>query len=306
VSAIVVPGGAHPGLARDIVAAGGFTSVRAKLEHLPDAELVTLEDSVRGEDVYIVQPTPPPPAPYLFELLLIADAARRAGASRVTGVIPYLGYSRQDRRAGAARVAIGARVTADVLATRLDRIVALDLHAPAIEGFFSCPVEHLEAFPLLLEAVRDTGCEVVVAPDLGASKLADRYATALSLPFAVVHKARMSGTEVSARHVTGDVNARLPLIVDDLITTGATVTAALDAVGAAGARPGGVIAATHGVFAPGTLDALLERPLQSLLVTDSLPQAAPGVAVVRLGGLLADAISRLHEGRSLHALLSRA
>jgi ribose-phosphate pyrophosphokinase len=305
-TAVIVSGGAHPGLARDVAAAGGFRTVDAELERLPDAELVGLATSVRGEDVYLVQPTPPPPEAHVFELLLLADAARRAGASRVTGVIPYLGYSRQDRRAAGRRVAIGARMVADLLATRLDRVIAVDLHAPAIEGFFSCAVEHLEAFPLMVERVRGLEGMVVVAPDLGAAHLADRYALALDLPFAVVHKTRLSGTEVAVRRVTGEVAGRVPLIVDDMITTGRTVAAALNAVIAAGARPGAVVAATHGVFAPQALDLLFSLPIRRLLVTDSVaPPPDPRLEIVTLAGQLADAIGRLHDGRSLEGLLAK-
>jgi ribose-phosphate pyrophosphokinase len=305
-TAVIISGGAHPALARAVAAAGGFRTVAAELERLPDAELVGVADSVRGEDVYLIQPTPPPPESHLFELLLLADAVRRAGAARITGVVPYLGYARQDRRAAGRRVAVGAKVVADVLATRLDRVVVVDLHAPATEAFFSCAVEHLEAFPLFLEQLRGIKDAVVVAPDLGASKLADRYAAALELPFAVVHKTRLSGTEVAVRQVTGDVAGRVPLIVDDMITTGRTVAAALGAVLAAGASAGAIVAATHAVFAPGAVELLFSLPIRRLLVTDSVPPPPdPRIEVVTLAGTLAEAIRRLHEGRSLEGLRAR-
>lgn len=296
-------GGAHEALAHAVADAGGFELIDAALEQLPDAELVELRHEVRGADLYVIQPTPPPPEAHLFELMLIADAARRGGVARITGVVPYLGYSRQDRRAGGRRTAVGARVVADMLATRLDRVVAVDLHTPAIEGFFSCAVEHLEAFPVILERLRGTTDATVVAPDLGAAKLADRYASALGLPFAVVHKTRTSGTEVAAGQLTGSVAGRIPVIVDDMITTGATVAAALRAVLAAGARPGAIVAATHGLFAPGALDLLSSLPVQRLLVTDSVPPPPhPQVELVSLARTLAQAIERLHDARSLEGL----
>lgn len=305
-TAVIVPGGAHPALSQRIAAAGAFRTVAASLEHLPDAELAGLTESVRGEDVYIIQPLPPPPEGHAFELLLLADAARRAGAARVTGIVPYLGYSRQDRRAGGKRVAVGARVMADMLSPRFDRIVLTDLHAPAIEGFFTCAVEHLEVFPFLLDRLRGTPADVVVSPDLGAAKLADRYAASLDLPFAVVHKTRLSGTEVAVRRVTGDVAGKVPLIVDDMITTGRTVAAALGALANAGAQPGAIVAATHGVFTPDARDLLDGCGIARLLVTDSVPVSADDrLEVVSLAGLLADAIARLHHGQSLEGILAR-
>jgi ribose-phosphate pyrophosphokinase len=154
VKSVIVAGGAHPALAQNVARLGGFAIVGADLNRLPDAELVELRESVRGMQVYIVQPTSPPPEPHIFELLLIADAARRAGAAQVTAVVPYFGYARQDRRAHGTRMALGARVAADVLATRVHRLVAVDLHSPAVEGSFlrSRPPGGV---PVLVERLRD-------------------------------------------------------------------------------------------------------------------------------------------------------
>jgi ribose-phosphate pyrophosphokinase len=165
------------------------------IERFPDGELhVAVQASVRGRDVYLLQPTGPPVHDHLLELLLLADACRRAGAARLTAVVPYVGYARQDRRAG-GREAVGARLVATLIgASGLQRVVAVDLHSPALEGVFDVPLEHLSAVPLLAEAVRPALADdaVVVAPDLGAAKRAERYAGRLGRPVAIVHKARLS------------------------------------------------------------------------------------------------------------------
>ncbi|MGE0600021.1 MAG: ribose-phosphate diphosphokinase [Dehalococcoidia bacterium] len=300
---LIMSGSAHPTLAAAVASELHLPLVAVDLLQFPDAEVVRIEESVRGGDLYIVQPTPPPSERHLFELLLLADASHRAGAARITAVVPFLGYSRQDRRAAAQRVAVGARVVADMLGTgNIDRIVTVDLHQPSVEGFFSIPVEHLEAYQLHLEAIREyRENAVVVAPDLGASKLADRFARDLDLPFAVVHKERLSGVAVAASRVTGDVSGRTPIIVDDMITTGGTVRAAVGALLAAGALPHPVVAATHGIVSDEAPEVLAGLELRRLLLTDSVPlnQSLPNLRVVGLAGLLAEAIRRLSEGRSL-------
>jgi ribose-phosphate pyrophosphokinase len=304
----VVAGSANAPLSEAVARHAAKTLAATSVHRFPDGELyVAVRDSLRGHDVYLVQPTTPPFETHLLELLLLADACWRAGAARVTAVIPYFGYARQDRRAG-GREPVGARVVADLLAAgRFDRVVALDLHAPSLEGFFGCPLEHLTAVPLLAEAVAgDSPDRVVVAPDLGAARLADRYARALNLPVAMVHKTRVSGEEVVARGLTGDVRGRVPVIVDDMITTGATVAAAAAALGEAGARPGATIVATHGLFVTGALERLRALRPERVIVTDTVtpPDAAAfPLHVVSIAPLLADAVTRLHEDRSLADLL---
>lgn len=276
------------------------------IEVFPDGELGVEVGVVRGADVYVVQPTGPPVHERLVELLLLIDAARRSGAARLTAVIPYLGYSRQDRRA-AEGSAIGGRVMADAIGAATDRVVIVDLHAPATEAFFATPVEHLDAVPTLIERVRPLVREhVVVAPDLGAVKRAERFAAALGLTVACVRKRRLSGTEVETHGVEGDVRGRPALIVDDMISTGATVAAAAAAVRAAGASPDLVVAATHGIFAPPAVEAMRSAAPRALLVTDTVPAAeASGLAteVVSIAGLLADAIGRMHREEPLGGLV---
>jgi ribose-phosphate pyrophosphokinase len=305
----VLAGGAHPRLAADVCRVLGTEVAPAELAHYPDAEVVRIEVTLRRADVFIVQPMPPPPEGHIIELLLLADAASRAGAARVTAVIPFLGYSRQDRRAGGQRTALGARVIADVLSRgHIDEVVVVDLHQPAVEGFFSVPVEHLEAVSLLVERIRDISRPVIVAPDLGAARLADRVAGAIGAPFAVVHKTRTSGIEVTATRVTGDVQGHVPVIVDDMITTGGTVREAIHALQRAGCSAPAVVAVTHGIFAGGASDVLAALPIERLVVTDTVPvppDIHSALEVVPVAPLLAEAISRLHTGRSLGPLRAR-
>ena len=279
------------------------------LERFPDGEChVRVLESVRGHDVYFVVSTGPPVEANLVELLLLTDACRRAGAARLTAVIPYLGYSRQDRRSS-GRESVGARLIADLLkAGGLDRVVTIDLHSPALEGFFSLPIEHLTAVPLLAEALGHSGVGangVVVAPDLGAAKLADRYAKLLELPVAIVHKTRISGREVAVHGVSGDVEGRQPLIVDDMISTGGTIEAAARGLAAAGSLPVAAVAATHGLFVAGAEECLAAVNPRRVIVTDTVT-APPGLhlplEVVSVAPILARAIRHLHEDRSLAEL----
>ena len=302
-------GTANPVLGQAVADALGVPLGRADVSCFPDGELhVELQETVRGHDVYLLQPTSPPVERHLLELLLLADACRRSGAARITAVVPYFGYARQDRRAS-GRAAVGASVIADLIETRgFARLVALDLHAPALEGFFATPLEHLTAVPVLARALGEMrpANGVVVAPDLGAAKLAGRYAKALILPVAIVHKVRESGTDVEVRGITGDVRNRAPIIVDDMISTGGTIAAAVTALIGAGCEPEVTVVASHALLvgpAPGRLRALR---LRRLIVTDSV--ALPDVQPLRMetasvAPLLGDALSRLHHDRSLTDLL---
>lgn len=305
----LLAGTGDPGLAAALAGRLGIAPGACQIDAFPDGELhVEIRDSVRGHDVYLLQATGPPAERHLLELLLLGDACCRAGAARVSAVIPYFGYARQDRRT-TGREAIAARVVADILGTQdFARVVAVDLHSAALEGFLTTPLEHVSAVPVLAAALRDDlpMDGVVVAPDAGAARLAERYANALSLPVAVVQKARLSGSEVAVRSVTGDVSGLAPLIVDDMISTGGTVAAAASALRSAGCRPDVTVVATHGLFVGPAEDRLAALGLRHLLVTDTLPATeVPGVPirVISIAPLLADAISRLHTGQSLGDLL---
>ena len=272
--------------------------------HFPDGELqVDLRESVRGHDVFLIQSTSPPVERHLMELLLLADACRRAGAARLTAVIPYFGYARQDRRTD--RRALGARVAADVIATAgFNRLMLIDAHTPAIEGFFAMPIDHLTAVPLLARAaapaIRDNS--VVVAPDLGAVKRAREYARLLQLPLAFVHKTRRNGEEVAAHAVIGDVRNRLPLIVDDMLTTGGTIAAAIGALGAAGAVEPMLVAVTHALLVGRARDILRPLPISRLIAGNTVAiehSAEPHLEVTSVAPLIATAIRRDHRDESL-------
>jgi ribose-phosphate pyrophosphokinase len=306
---VLLAGPASAVLGEAVAGKLGVTLCRRVVGRFPDGELhVEIEESVRGRDVYVIQATCAPVEENLFALFLLSDAVRRAGAERVTAVVPYLAYARQDRRAR-GREPVAARLAADLFpAAGLHRLVALDLHSASLEGVFSIPLEHLSATALLAEAVRPRVApnSVVVAPDLGAAKLADRFARLLELPVAMVHKTRLSGSDVAARTITGDVRGRAPILVDDMITTAGTVEAAVNAVLEAGGTPEVTLLATHGLFADPAGERLRKLPIRRVYVTDSVtPRPLPKtpVEIVSVAGLLASAIQRLHAKSSLAELI---
>jgi ribose-phosphate pyrophosphokinase len=264
-----------------------------------------LRESVRGRHVYVVQPTCAPVGENLLELAMLGDAAVRAGAASVIAVVPYFGYARADRRQGEGEPLAG-RLAADLIsAAGFVRMIAVDLHAPAIEGFFRMPVEHLDPQPAVIAALRPLVPKdaVVVSPDLGGAKRADAIGRKLGLPVAIVHKQRTSASAVAALRITGEVEGLAPVIVDDMISTGGTLASAIGALRAHGSRDDVTVVATHGLFASNAIDRL-GASVTRFVVTDTVPQpAAPSVVVAGLAPLLADAILRLHEGRSLSGLL---
>jgi ribose-phosphate pyrophosphokinase len=306
----VISGSANLSLATSVAQILGVTPCRRALQRFVDGELhVQIEQSIRGHDVYIVQPTSQPPDEHLMELLFLADACRRAGATRLTAVLPYFGYARQDRRAS-GREAIGAGVVAALIeAAGFARVVAIDLHAPEIEGFFRIPVEHLSATKLLADAIRVTGESVIVAPDLGAVKLAERYQTYLDLPVVVIHKARLSGSEVALRSIIGQAKGRRPIVVDDMISTGGTIEAAVKGLLEAGCTPDVSVVATHALFVGPAVARLQALPIRQLIATDTVDTTAELPAhfqVVNVAPLIADTIGRLHRDQSLEQILAHA
>lgn len=280
-------------------------------QRFPDGEMqVHLRESVRGRDVYLLQSTSPPVDQHLLELLLLADACRRAGAARLTAVMPYFGYARQERRTD--RRSLGARVAADVVTTgAFARLMLVDAHTPAIEGFFSVPIDHLTAVPLLADAAKpfvDASC-VVVAPDLGAVKLAREYSRLLQAPMAFIHKSRLSGSEVEAHGVIGDVRNRQPLIIDDMLSTGGTIAAAVGALRQAGAREPMTVVVTHALLVGPAHDRLLRLPLARIIVGNTVDVETSGglpLEITSVAPLLAAAIRRNHRDESLADLRVRS
>ncbi len=305
----IVCGSAHPALGERIAAAIGVAPCERTVERFPDGEMrIALREPVRGRDVYVVQPTCAPVGENLLELAMLGDAAVRAGASTVVAVVPYFGYARADRRQGEGQPLAG-RLAADLIgAAGFARMIAVDLHAPAIEGFFRMPVEHLDPLPALIAALRPIlpPHAVVVSPDLGGAKRADAIGRSLGLPVAIVHKQRHSGTAVSALRITGEVSGLAPVLVDDMLSTGGTIAAAIGALRDHGALEEVTVAATHGLFAAGA-HARLSPSVARFVVTDTVPPpVAPNVIVAGIAELLAEAIRRLHEQRSLSGLLREA
>lgn len=296
----LVSGSAHEPLARAIAAALGRSLDACAVERFPDGELtVAVDERLRGRDVFVVEPTVAPVGESSLELVLIADALHRAGAARVTALLPYFGFARQERRTRPG-APLGARVAADLVSCgRFSRVVTVDLHAASVEGFFAAPVENLSAVPVLAEAVRPYAREgsVIVSPDLGGAKLARAYARALDRPLVVVHKTRLSGSCVEVDDVVGEVKGRSVVVVDDLISTGGTIAAAVAALRERGASGDVTVVATHGVLAGDALEVLARARITRLVTTDTVPPRAARPAfehgVVSVAPLLPETVRRL-------------
>jgi ribose-phosphate pyrophosphokinase len=298
---VLLAGSSHPALAQALAQELGWPLGAAKCQHFPDGECdVDVVESVRGAEVFIVQSLHAPVGEHLLELALLTDACHRAGASSVTGVVPYLGYARQDRRES-GREPLGARVLAEQLrAARVDRLICLDLHSRAVEGCFEQPLEHASAIPALVEHLRARlpRDSVVVSPDLGAVKRAEAFARPLGLPVAVVHKQRLSGSDVQTHGLVGDVRGLHAVVVDDMISTGGTIAAAIRAVLEAGAQPRVTVAASHGLFVGPATERLMPLPIDRVVVADSVPgPKTPGFALERVScaPVLAQVVRRLLE-----------
>lgn len=308
---ILFAGTANPALATAVAAELGVGLGRCAATRFPDGETaVHINESVRGRDVFVVQPTAPPVNDHLIELLAFTDACRRSAAARITAVVPYFGYARSDKRHG-RREPITASLVAQLLqAAGVDHIVTLDLHAEQLEGFFQIPVDSLTAVPTLCQALRGRLPEelVVVSPDAGRVPMALDYAHRLGSPVVILHKRRASGTETQVTHVVGDVRGRSCLIIDDMISTGGTIARAVEALLAAGASHGIVVAASHGLIVGEARHRLSHEAIQAVFVTDSVAadRSWSRLRVVPIAPLIAEAIRRLHAGGSLGDLFQEA
>ena len=304
---IIFSGSAHPKLAESIAAYVGQSLGRVDLEVFPDGErFAKIIDNIRGQEVFIVQPIARMPNEYLMELLIMMDAARRASAARITAVIPYFGYARQDRK-DQPRVPITAKLVANLLvAAGADRLLTLDLHAQQIQGFFDIPVDHLYAAPVLVSYLRQKMAKevVVVAPDPGGLKMAYAYSHIMAGGLAIVAKQRRSALEVEAHDLVGDVNGKDCLLVDDMTTTAGTLCAAAEMLADRGAK--NIYAAvSHAILADVALRRLKDSPIVELVTTDSVPpldyEGFP-VSVHTVAPLLGEALKRVHENRSVTSL----
>jgi len=278
-----------------------------KLSRFKSGEIyVHYEESIRNYDVYLVQSLSYPINEHLVELMVMIDAAKRASAKTITVVLPYYGYARQERKS-APREPISAKMVADVLATvGASRVVTIDLHAPAIQGFFNIPVDHLTALDLICDEIRklDVPNPIVVSPDAGRAKTAEKLAGFLDLPFAIMIKRRPSHNEATITHIIGDVEGKTPIIIEDLIDTGSTIINVVEGLKEKGANDA-IVCATHPVFSNGAITRMNHPNIAKVLVTDSiqLPEELPSNLEVRsVAPLLAHAIEIIHGGGSISVL----
>ncbi|MEO6888378.1 MAG: ribose-phosphate diphosphokinase [Ktedonobacteraceae bacterium] len=303
-------GSASTELARAVAGLLGRPLGRRTLQHFADGEChVQIQESVRGRDIYIVQSTCNPVNEHLMELLVMIDAFRRASASRITAIIPYYGYARQEKKT-TGREPITAKLVANLLTVAgANRVVSIDLHSPAIQGFFDIGMDHLTAIPLLGRYVRehiDLSDAVVVTPDTGRVKVADVYANMLNIPLVVMHKRRSNDQSVEVRAIVGTVEGKRPIIVDDIISTGGTIFTCAQALLEAGALPDITVVATHAVMSPPVEERLCMPEITRIITTDTIPlrsqELSEKCVVLSVSELLAETVQRLHQGRSISAL----
>ena len=302
----IFTGSAHPHLAAEIAKILEAPVGRSTTRHLPDSEIhVMIDEVVRDQDIFLIQPCSRPVNENLIELMLYLDAFRRASAHSVTVVAPYFPYARQERMAK-GREAIGARVVANMLESMgADRVVFVDIHARAIQGFFNIPVDPLSALPLLADYFRKPkfANAAIVSPDVGRASLAGRYAEMLNLPLVVMHKRRLGFSDTETSHVVGDIVGRRPIIIDDVMA-GGSVLKQVGALYEAGAVGKAFFAVTHGVLLPTALERLVaDDRIEGLVVTNTVPVPPEykdlKVTVLSIAPLLAKIIHHIHEGASI-------
>ncbi len=303
-------GRAHEVLAHGISDYLGMSLGKLSISEFPDGELlVKLEEDVRGRDVFIVQPTGWPSNDTLMELLIFIDCARRASAERITAVVPYFGYARQDRK-DEGRVPITAKLVANLIATAgADRVLTLDLHAAQIQGFFDIPVDNLHAEPILSRYYLQQKMSdlVLVSPDVGNSKRARKYAERLGGDLAIIDKRRVSGKNVEVNRIIGDVKGKTVLMVDDMISTAGTICSAADLCKESGADK--IYAgATHGILCGDAIDRLKKAPIDEIVVTDTVAvpkekiDAIGKLKVLSVAEMIGEAIHRIHNDESVSSL----
>ncbi|MEW6227495.1 MAG: ribose-phosphate pyrophosphokinase [Bacillota bacterium] len=267
-------------------------------------------ETVRGDDVFVVQPFAAPVNESLVEMLIMIDTLKRASADRITAVVPYYGYARQEKK-DAPREPISARMVADVLTTvGANRVVVIDLHAPAIQGFFNIPVDHLTALPMFVDYCRARRISngIVIAPDAGRVKTAERLASRLDMPVGVVYKRRPSHNVSEVTHVIGEVEGKTCIIIEDIIDTGGSVVNVVEALLKGGARPEVLVCATHAVLSSDAPVRLSHPAIAELVVTDTVPipedRMLDKISVLSVAPLIAEAIRRIHGNVSISALFN--
>jgi ribose-phosphate pyrophosphokinase len=306
----IFSGNSNPDLAHKICDCLKATLGKADVRRFSDGEtFVEIQDNVRGQDVFVIQSTSQPANEHIMEMLVMIDALKRASAGRITAVIPYYGYARQDRKVS-PRVAISAKLVADLLtAAGTDRVLSMDLHAGQIQGFFDIPFDHLFAAPVLLSFLRqlkDKHDVIVVSPDAGGAERARAYAKRLEVGLAIIDKRREQANVSEVMNIVGDVAGKVALLIDDLVDTAGSVTQAVPALIKAGATEV-YAAATHAVLSGPAVQRLRDSKLIKLVVTDTIPltkeaQALGKIEVFSVAELLAEAIRRIHSADSISSL----
>jgi ribose-phosphate pyrophosphokinase len=303
----ILSGTANPALAEEIARQLGSDLCRVAVQRFADGEVfVRIDENIRGADVFIVQPTNPP-AENLLELLLMVDAARRASAARITCVLPYFGYARQDRK-DQPRVAIGAKLVANLIETSgADRLLGLDFHQHQLQGFFDIPVDHLYAAPVLVSHFRKKNLKdlVVVAPDVGSAKMARGFAKRLDASLAIIDKRRPKANVAEVVNVVGEVAGRDCIIPDDMIDTAGTVSEAARALKSLGANDI-YVCATHALLSGPAVERLSAAPITEVVLTDTIAippeRRFPTLTVLSVGELVAKAIRFTHSDQSVSSL----
>ncbi|HUY39083.1 MAG TPA: ribose-phosphate pyrophosphokinase [Candidatus Binataceae bacterium] len=309
----IFTGNANPALAREVAEHLQVKLSQADVGRFPDGEvMVEVRDNVRGGDVFVIQSICTPPNENLMELLLMMDALRRASAKRVTAVIPYFGYSRQDRKV-APRVPISAKLVADLITTSgASRVLTVDLHAGQIQGFFNIPVDNLYAMPVLISYLRkrlDGQNISVVSPDAGGVERARAFARRLNANLAIIDKRRQRASEIAGMRLVGEVKDTIAILVDDMIDTAGTITEAAKVVSAAGASEVFAVA-THPILSDPACDRLSKSIIKEIITTNTIPLRAKAQAelqklkMLSVAPLIAEAVRRIHNEESVSSLFS--
>jgi len=309
---VIISGNAHPALAQAIADELGVSLGSAQVGKFPEGEIrVQIDENVRGRDVFIIQPTCAPANDNLMELLILLDAAKRASARRITAVLPYYGYARQDRK-DRPRVPITAKLVANLIVSAgASRVLSMDLHAGQIQGFFDIPVDHLYSINVLCEYFISKNLKnlVVVTPDVGGLKMARAYSKILDAPLAIVDKRRESASQVKVMNIIGEVAGHNVVIVDDLVSTGSSLVEAAQALKDAGALD---IYSTvvHPVLAGDAVEKIERSVIREMVVSDSIPlpekKKSRKIKIMSVAPLLAEAIKRIHDNESVSLLFAHS
>lgn len=307
---LVVSGTSNRALAQKICDYLNIPPASAQCHRFPDGEVdIKVNEDVRGADVFVIQSTCPPVNENIMEMLILIDCLKRASADRVTAVIPYFGYARQDRKAE-GRVPISAKLVANLIeAAGAQRVLAMDLHAPQIQGFFDVPMDHLFASPVMIDYIRQLEIAnlMMVSPDIGGVKMVRAYAKRMEVDFAIIDKRRVTGTDVEVTHIVGNVEGKNVVILDDIISTGTSIAQAAKVCKEHGAKDV-YIMATHAIFAGTCVEKLAATGAKEIVVTDTIPlpeqkaKQLPNLRILSVANLFGEAIRRIHRSESVSAL----